>query len=167
MEAEPYNNFVKQLRNACIPSKREEEDKVEYVEPNFVTSQEYLQEMKQGDWKRFSDIKLEEGFDAKEEYQISDGEGYELIPFFNYGVGMKYSTTSTVEDKSTDDAENSNKTNAEKAQSIVPDKIRLTINPNNNAMRLDDEDTSMLNFFETSETTKAQKAYDLSPVDYN
>lgn len=161
---EDHNNFIKQLNNVCYPFKPNSVDTFDMVEPNFVDNFDNYSMMTDGDWTTFSNIKLPEDYDSKIEYQTTDGEGFELIPFFNYGLGLKFSDKSEVVEMSNLDSIKENEINAEKAQDISPDSLRLEINPNNVALTLDNEDSSMLSIYDYTKLTKAFKAQTADPT---
>jgi hypothetical protein len=155
MSKDLTNNFLKRITDACVPSKRKR--KVA-VEPDFISASNNVASSKQGTWEKFTNINLNNTFDATKEYQTTDGDGFELIPFFGYGLGLSYSEESAVENEIVDRTAQSNMKNASLAQNISPKGVELLINPNNKAMTLDNENTSMLNLFDSSNMTKAEKA---------
>lgn len=157
--AEDSGNFVKQLTNSCVPTA----DTFDIVEPNFVKSLDNTLSTIMGDWKRFKDLKLPDDTNTTIKYQVTDGEGYELIPFFKYGRDLIFSDKSTIDEKTKDDVVDETKQKGKKAQSLTPTSLELQVNPNNNAITFDRQETSMLDVFDTSTDTVGKKAQDVNP----
>ena len=160
-EIENETNFISRLKDVCVPSKRKE---FEAVEANFIDQYESLESTKQGDWKSLKGISLGDTFDPKIEYKVTDGEGFELIPFFNHGLGLKFTDDSTINERPETILQDETRTAAEKATNLTPQETRLTVNPNNVALTLNDSDSSMLNLFDNRSITKASKAQSLDPT---
>lgn len=160
VERDETNNFIKQLSAACTPSSR---TRAPVVQPNFVDSFESIASTVQGDWSRFSNINLGNDFDSNVEYQVTDGQGYYQVPFYNFGRGLKFNDESKIESQEVNTLENQTRLNAEKAQRITPEDIQLEVNPNNVGITLDNSELSMLNMSDTSATTSARKAQQIRP----
>ena len=155
------SNFLNMVTNACVPSKR---NRKSINEPSFISSTNSIAGSKQGTWQKIDNIDLGRNFDPTVEYQTTNGDGYEIVPFFNYGLGMKLSETSTTkEEMDLDKAVQERIKNASIAKNITPTGTPFIADPNNQALTLDNEDTSMLNLFDKSNLTKAEKAKNMDP----
>jgi hypothetical protein len=130
--------------------------------------------MNQSNWKKFADIKLKDN-DSRLEYQSTDGDGFKLIPFFEYGYNLKFTDTNAIKDETanktdgeinTEEAQKQKTlaTSADNAQNLKPDSLQLIINPNNIALTLDNEDASMLSLADRSTRTTAYKAQSVDPT---
>lgn len=185
------DNFIKQLNNPCLPTKGNASD---IVEPNFAKNLDNLLSTAIGDWQAIKK-QLSDDADTAKEYQFTDGDGYELVPFFKYGRDLVWSDESVVfskpkktlrlselsqEEQSrltneqlielttgsiTNDREQEILEKAKKAQTIMPQEVQMTVNPNNRALTLDPEfaTKSMLYIFDSSLRGTAQKARDNDP----
>ena len=169
-ETDEDNNYIKRLSNSCMPQKAE----FDIVEPNFVDSLDNIDTTTQGDWKSFSDIKLKNS-DSRHEYQTTDGNGFELIPFYNYGVDLYFSDESKILDEQAnieEDVKDTEKAQQEKklkddannAQKLKPSPLQLVVNPNNTALTLDNEDASMLSLADRSTRNISFKAQTVDPT---
>jgi hypothetical protein len=160
------NNYMLFISDPCRPSKSTQPS---ITQPNFLATLENISSMKQGEWKSFKDIKIDENFDEKTQFQTTDGDGYELIPFFKYGKDFNFNDQNFIEQMPTTTIENQQQTtfrlNASKALSLKPQNFTLIVNPNNTALTLDNEDASMLSIYNTSNKSKAFKGQNLNPKD--
>jgi len=148
------NNFLSQMQDLCIPNKKSTVDQV--IEPNFVASTENTSAMEQGEWQSFADVKLTNP-DPTKEFQTTDGEGYELIPFFLYAGHDEFNSSSLI--KTIDEQRNSVADKAaSKAQDLKPEDFFAEANPNNVALTLDNEDASMLNIYDKTAKSIAEQA---------
>lgn len=151
--AEDSKNYMDDLYLKCVPSKKTSPT---VTEAGFLGLNENIISSKFGDWELTSDVELPTNADFTTQYQVTDGEGYELIVPFRYGLGLSFSDTSTIKE--------TKQTSAQQARDLNPEQFRLIANPNNTALTLDSEDASMLSMFDYSLSTKAEKASQVDPT---
>ena len=140
------------MTDLCIPNKKATIDEV--TEPNFVSKQENTSAMIQGQWQSFTGKLINP--DTTKEFQTTDDDGYELIPFFNWNSLTEFTSVSSV--KSINQLRKDNYVKADQAQNLSPETFFLIANPNNVGLTLDDEDASMLNIYDTTPQSISRQA---------
>lgn len=151
------NNFVKQIFSPSICTPRTKEH-IEIVEPNFTINVNKTKSQTQGQWKTFSDAVAEKD---KEEFQISDSDGYEVIgqigsePYVTYGYKEELSSKNSI-DTTTNKTEASD--SASKALTLDVKKNELVVDPNNSIVTLDDINSRMEDYGSTGSKNSASKA---------
>ena len=155
--AEPnaLNNFVKQMYmpNVCTPHAKET---VQIVQPNFVIDLTKTSSDVKGPY----DLLTGQPFSENTDIQITDAKGYRLIgtvgqpPHFAYGYGQKFDSTNSIKQ-----SKNTQNSAAEQANSLDPTSNQLFVDPNNIMFTLDDANSRMIDWSESTESsTAASKA---------
>lgn len=147
-------NFLKNLIDPCMPKKKKTEDFIE--QPKFVAdNSDTVKAMDFSVWNKVN------ATPTGNDIQVTDDEGFELIPFFEYGKSLNWNKDAIIQtiDKRRQVAGVGD--NALKAQTLNPVDFDLRVSPNNNMLVFDDEDLSMLNVYDKSTKTKAEKALDI------
>jgi len=148
-DSEPAN-FLQMFDDVCFGKKKKNDAK----ESNYVSTNDDVSAQPSIGWELKKDLTIENP-DPLNDIQNTDGEGYELIPFFKYGMNLSFNSNSLM---SKTISQNRNNLRSEKAQKLTPDTYNLTADPNNTALTLDDEGQSMLTIYDkSSAASRAQK----------
>lgn len=125
------DNFIQQLYDVCI-AKRNELPAT--IQPSYANTLDNIASNEIGNYQSFSNVPLSDDNDVTHQYQTTDGEMYELITPFKYGMGMNYAADGNIDNKANLEKNKLNKAWA--AYDLNPNQLELEIQPLNSMFTL-------------------------------